>query len=64
MDIKVSIADKVARLSLGGRFDFSARREFLGTTEQLLLREEVNELDVDLAAVNYVDRTVLRSACC
>jgi len=59
MDIKVSIADKVARMSLGGRFDFSAHKEFRDTTEQLLLRDEVSELDVDLAAVNYVDSSAL-----
>ena len=59
MDIKVSIADKVARMSLGGRFDFSAHKEFRDTTEQLLSRDEVSELDVDLAAVNYVDSSAL-----
>lgn len=59
MDIKVSIADKVARMSLGGRFDFSAHKEFRDTTEQLLSRDEVSELDVDLAAVDYVDSSAL-----
>lgn len=52
-DIKASIADKVAR------FDFSAHKEFRDTTEPFLLRDEVSELDVDLAAVNYVDSSAL-----
>lgn len=59
MEIKVNVVDARARMSLGGRFDFSAHREFRETTEQLLAREGLSGLDIDLNAVNYLDSSAL-----
>jgi anti-anti-sigma factor len=59
MEIRISIADKVARMSLGGRFDFSAHRNFRDASEQLLSQDEVDMLDLDLAAVSYLDSSAL-----
>jgi anti-anti-sigma factor len=59
MEIRISIADKVARMSLGGRFDFSAHRNFRDASEQLLTQDEVDMLDLDLAAVSYLDSSAL-----
>jgi two-component system chemotaxis response regulator CheB len=38
MEIKVNITDKVARMAMGGRFDFSAHRNFRETSEDLLAK--------------------------
>ncbi len=59
MEIRISIADKVARMSLGGRFDFSSHRNFRDASEQLLTQDEVDMLDLDLAAVSYLDSSAL-----
>jgi anti-anti-sigma factor len=59
MQISFVIADKVARLSLGGRFDFSAHRDFRERTEQLLQHAGVETVDIDLGAVTYLDSSAL-----
>lgn len=59
MQISVVIANKVARLSLGGRFDFSAHRDFREKTEHLLQHGDVETVDVDLGAVTYLDSSAL-----
>ncbi len=59
MDIKVNVANNIARMSLGGRFDFSAHRAFRETSEQLLAREGVQELELDLGTVEYLDSSAL-----
>lgn len=59
MEIRISIADKVARMTLGGRFDFSAHRNFRDASEKLLTEDEVDLLDLDLADVSYLDSSAL-----
>jgi anti-anti-sigma factor len=59
MQISFVIANKVARLSLGGRFDFSAHRDFREKTEHLLQHGDVETVDVDLGAVTYLDSSAL-----
>jgi len=59
MEIKVNITDKVARMAMGGRFDFSAHRNFRETTEDLLSNADVGQLELDLSDVSYVDSSAL-----
>lgn len=59
MEIRVNIIDKVARMAMGGRFDFSAHRYFRETTEGLLANADVGQLELDLAEVSYVDSSAL-----
>lgn len=48
-----------AVISLQGRFDFSAHREFRSSCGPCLESGEIRELELDLAGVDYVDSTAL-----
>ncbi len=52
------IADK-AVISLQGRFDFSAHREFRSLCGPALESKEVRELEIDLGRVEYLDSSAL-----
>lgn len=51
-------SDKV-RILLNGRFDFSAHRVFRESYTPLLGAGDVAELEIDLAAVDYLDSSAL-----
>jgi len=53
------INDNKALLSLNGRFDFSIHRDFRSNYETILNTVGVNELDVDLNGVDYIDSSAL-----
>lgn len=49
----------VAQLSLVGRFDFNAHRDFRAAYEPLMTDSEVRNLNVDMAGVEYLDSSAL-----
>jgi anti-anti-sigma factor len=46
-------------LSLNGRFDFSIHRDFRSNYESIINADQVNELEVDLHGVDYIDSSAL-----
>lgn len=46
-------------IRLKGRFDFNAHREFREAVDQVLKEEGSREVQVDLAAVDYLDSSAL-----
>ncbi len=59
MQIAINEAGQNATLRLEGRFDFNASREFRDSYERILSRREIESIDVDLSAVNYLDSSAL-----
>lgn len=59
MDTSVATADGRAVIRLKGRFDFNAHREFREAVDQALKEADLREVQVDLAAVDYLDSTAL-----
>ena len=59
MQITTNEAGQHATLRLEGRFDFNASREFRDSYERILARREIESIDVDLSAVNYLDSSAL-----
>ncbi|MBU0603340.1 MAG: STAS domain-containing protein [Gammaproteobacteria bacterium] len=59
MEIRQTVADQVARISLEGRFDFASHREFRDATEGLLAQDAITTLTIDLGAVSYLDSSAL-----
>ncbi len=53
------VSDNKGSLSLNGRFDFSIHRDFRSNYETILSAEGVNEIDVDLHGVDYIDSSAL-----
>lgn len=59
MDTNVSTQGGRAVISLKGRFDFNAHREFREAVDLALKDESVREVEVDLAGVDYLDSSAL-----
>jgi HptB-dependent secretion and biofilm anti anti-sigma factor len=59
MSIKTQITHDKAKLSLQGRFDFSAHRDFRQGYEGLLKQPGVTSLEIDLRDINYIDSSAL-----
>lgn len=59
MEIRTSVIDRLARISLGGRFDFSSHRAFRETTERMMAGDAIDTLEIDLSAVTYLDSSAL-----
>jgi anti-anti-sigma factor len=59
MDTTVSTSDGRSVIRLGGRFDFNAHREFRDAVDQVLKSEGPHEIQVDFAAVDYLDSSAL-----
>jgi anti-anti-sigma factor len=58
-NVSSRVNDNKALLSLNGRFDFSIHRDFRSNYETILNTAGVNELDVDLNGVDYIDSSAL-----
>lgn len=54
-----SVSDHKGILSLNGRFDFSIHRDFRSNYENILNAVGVNELEVNLNGVDYIDSSAL-----
>ncbi len=59
MQITINEVGQTATLKLEGRFDFNASREFRDSYERILSKREMDSIDVDLSAVNYLDSSAL-----
>jgi anti-anti-sigma factor len=59
MQTSMQIVNGRAVLSIQGRFDFSAHRIFRGTCNESLEMREVQELELDLGGVEYLDSSAL-----
>jgi anti-anti-sigma factor len=59
MQASVQTREGKARISLTGRFDFSAHRTFRESYAAPLAAADVRELEIDLGAVDYLDSSAL-----
>jgi HptB-dependent secretion and biofilm anti anti-sigma factor len=59
MNTDQSTATSTAVIRLSGRFDFSRHREFKTSYEAALKQSDLRGIDVDLAAVDYLDSSAL-----
>jgi HptB-dependent secretion and biofilm anti anti-sigma factor len=59
MSITAQVMADKARLSLQGRFDFSAHRDFRQGYEKLILQPEVKCVEVNMSGVQYIDSSAL-----
>jgi anti-anti-sigma factor len=59
MQINVAKHEGTVRISLSGRFDFNAHREFRGSYDAIVSDAEVREIEVDLGGVDYLDSSAL-----
>ncbi|MGE0682974.1 MAG: STAS domain-containing protein [Candidatus Binatia bacterium] len=59
MTVKTQVTGEKAKLSLSGRFDFTAHREFRQSYEDVLRQSGVAGLEVDLGGVDYIDSSAL-----
>jgi len=59
MQVSQHITDGTATLSLSGRFDFNAHRDFRDAYEALMNTSGIQALDIDLGGVDYLDSSAL-----
>lgn len=59
MRVNVKMDNGKATISMTGRFDFNSQREFRSAYEEAIKGYGVNELEVDLAGVDYIDSSAL-----
>lgn len=59
MQTNVETTQGKTRIRLNGRFDFSAHRTFRESYAPALDANEVREIEIDLAQVDYVDSSAL-----
>ena len=57
--ISITIADGVATMYLGGRFDFNTQKEFRTAYTPLLLDAPVGSIRIDFSKVDYLDSSAL-----
>ncbi len=59
MDVKVQVSGEKATLSLSGRFDFTAHKEFRQHAERTVQNNGITGVEVDLSGVEYLDSSAL-----
>ena len=59
MDVKVQVSGEKATLSLSGRFDFTAHKEFRQYADRTVQNNEITGVEVDLSGVEYLDSSAL-----
>lgn len=59
MDVKVQVSGEKATLSLSGRFDFTAYKEFREYADRTVQNNEITGVEVDLSGVEYLDSSAL-----
>jgi len=59
MQTDINKTSHKATIKLEGRFDFGANREFRENYERILSQSEIEDIAVDLSAVNYLDSSAL-----
>ena len=58
MQVSIVKSDQNTSIKLQGRFDFNTHRDFRAAAESTLL-EAANQLQIDLAGVDYLDSSAL-----
>lgn len=59
MQTNTSIKDGQALVTLSGRFDFNAHRDFRAAYESLMENAEARSITIDLRGVDYLDSSAL-----
>jgi anti-anti-sigma factor len=59
MQTNTSIKDGQALITLSGRFDFNAHRDFRSAYEPLMENAQANSITIDLRNVDYLDSSAL-----
>jgi len=59
MQTTVSVINERARISLSGRFDFSAHRDFRAAIATQIKAADVQAIEIDLGSVDYLDSAAL-----
>jgi len=59
LTVKTQISGEKVTLSLNGRFDFTAHREFRQSYEGVMKQPGVKGVEVDLGGVDYIDSSAL-----
>lgn len=59
MDINIQVRDHSARITMSGRFDFGAHRNFKDTYMTLLGNAAVREIEIEMSKVDYLDSAAL-----
>jgi len=59
MDVNVRQVDGQARLELRGRFDYTSHRSFKQACETAFSASGMNEMVIDMQAVDYLDSSAL-----
>ena len=59
MSVNVSVAGNTATINMTGRFDFNMQRDFKAAYDPQLKNAAVTVIDVNLAAVDYLDSSAL-----
>jgi anti-anti-sigma factor len=59
MKVTTSVQDKITTLKLEGRFDFAAHHDFGDATKAALGNSAINEIQIDLGNVEYMDSAAL-----
>lgn len=59
LQIRTALENGKATISMTGRFDFHAHRQFRDTYERFMQDGEVREVELDLGGVEYLDSSAL-----
>ncbi len=59
MQATIKVSERKALIRLSGRFEFSEHRVFKDILDEALQSKDVDEVVVDLAAVEYLDSSAL-----
>jgi anti-anti-sigma factor len=59
MEVTTHYRGDVGTIQLRGRFDFSGHREFLEAISAVTSTSSVKEIEINFAAVNYIDSAAL-----
>lgn len=59
MQVNLEVKDGKATLVLSGRFDFNSHREFRNGCDEVMNSSQINEVEINLAGVDYLDSSAL-----
>jgi HptB-dependent secretion and biofilm anti anti-sigma factor len=59
MSIDTSISGNTATINMSGRFDFNVQRDFKDAYDPQLKNAAIGAIDINLAAVDYLDSSAL-----
>ncbi len=59
MQVNLQVKEGKAKLVLSGRFDFNSHREFRSGCDEAMNSPKINEIEIDLGGVDYLDSSAL-----